>query len=290
MTNTLGRLLSFRRREIAGCGFLRADEVDAWLEDRLSAGRRGAFADHRGGCDRCALLAADLDVFHDVATRGPLAAEMREFEGGRRVTEAWLRQEAADRGLARRPAWPAGLNWSRAAGLAAAAVIVGVLLLPRVGRDAGPAGVELPDGTLWTVSAPAFSAPPVTRGPAGAEELETLWSRLGEAWAASDWSAAHLTADRILEIRGDSHDAALYAGAALVLQARYDEAVDRLELARRLAEERLGGAGAGVTYYLGVARLATGDSPAAREALAESRDHGGPYGERAAELLGRLGD
>jgi tetratricopeptide (TPR) repeat protein len=232
-------------------------------------------------------LAADLDTFGEVGTRGLLPTEEREFERDRRITTARLRQEVTERGSRRRTALIPGLTWTRSLGLAAAAMLVGLILWPQLGRDAASGGVTLPDGSNWSAAPPPFSAPPATRDAGNAEEL---WTGVGAAWAASDWSRAGQILAEILARQPDSHDAALYAGAALVMQARYDEAAERLQLALRLSEEQLGGPGAQVSYYLGLAELGRGRPEAARQALTTAGRLGGPDGERATELLGRLSD
>ena len=87
-----------KTNERGGCGFLRAQEIEAWLEDRLSLKRRVAFQEHQAGCKGCTLLAVDLCVLRSVAAGGLLVTELREFESTKEIVKARLRQALVDEG------------------------------------------------------------------------------------------------------------------------------------------------------------------------------------------------
>lgn len=64
-----------------GCGFLSATDVQAAIEGRLAPERRTEFERHIvAGCADCVTLAADLETYSRVVSRGVLPAERREAE------------------------------------------------------------------------------------------------------------------------------------------------------------------------------------------------------------------
>ena len=77
------------------------------------------------------------------------------------------------------------------------------------------------------------------------------------------------------------------ADYALTWNLRSEQAREALSRSRTVAEQQELPT-AGIDWYRGLAALSAGDLPAARESLERASSAGGPYGERAAELLSRL--
>lgn len=269
-----------------GCGFLKPGEIEALLERRLPEARRTDFARHLlEGCAPCTLLDADMELFRQAHEDGPAARERREFEAVRRPTLAQLRQAAASTIVS--PSIASRLRPSRVwgVGLAAAALLCAVLLLlPWLAPPGGPPRIPLPDGRRLTVEAMPFSAPPVLRGEATAEDL---WRRAGAAYEAGRFrlAARHL---RALEVRQPaSSDASLYLGISLLMDGEAEAARPVLARAREKASA-LGLPRAAVAWYEALASLASGDHSAAERSLAAATEEGGRFGRRAAALLAAL--
>lgn len=271
-------LVARRRGPRAGCGYLSPQQIEAALEGRPAP----SFHAHQlAGCSACALLAADIEVFHGVVTRGALETERREFAALEAPLRARLRQDLAARDAARRTRRP-GVPWALAAGVAAAAVVLVVAIVPGLFRGNGPNVILLPDGTGFSIEAFSFD-PPTVRG-ASAEEL---LRRAGTAYAAGEYDDAARLFGEAGELRPDDHEARLYRGVSLLMTGSHHEAVEALQRAGALAAEQ-GLLGAVDDWYLGLAALGANDLPLATAALERARDKGGPYGERAGELLQRL--
>jgi hypothetical protein len=271
--------------EASGCGFLSADEIEAAIGSPLPAARREAFERHvADGCGRCALLAADLDVFAGVVRDGVLAAERDEFEAGRELLEARLRRAVREGAPARPRSRPLVPAWA----LAAAALLVaavGIAVVLRPGAGAEQLRVALSDGSTATFEPFPFSAPPELRGEPSVPEL---WERAGRQYVGREWSAAAATFAEIGRVDPESVDAATYEGAAWLMAGKTDEAAVALDDAARLAAE-LDLPQSGILWLQALQALAVGDEAAARRKLSAAAATGGLYAERARELAARLG-
>jgi tetratricopeptide (TPR) repeat protein len=280
--DALGKILPFGRKSDAGCGFLKDREIDAYLDGRLASRRRDAFDRHsHGGCLRCCLLAADLRSFGGLLVDGPLPAEQRAFDATRAIVAARLRQEV-EASTADRRARRFGVSWKPLVGIAAAAMLMAVVFVPREGSE--PGLLQLPGGAEYRPEAMPFSAPPAMRG---GVTLGDLWNRAGVAYQAGDFEQAATELSAIRSLDPASHDAALYQGVALTMGGRHDEALEPLQTAIEIGEAA-GLSLASERYFLGVAALGAGDESLARLALGASAAAGGSWGERSAELLERL--
>lgn len=267
-----------------GCGFLRLGEVAALLEGDLRNERRTAFEQHVSeGCGRCALLAADLEVYRAVLERGALDLERREFEAARISTLSRLREEAESMGPAARHGGFGRMtrSWRLGAAAAAAATLVALLVWTVLQRPSGPPVLRLPRGGQLAVEAMPFSPPPLLRGE---ETAQDLWNDAREAYESGRYRAAarHL---RVIEQRQpDSSDATLYLGISELMAGRFEEARTILARSREKAAARdLPQAAA--AWYEALAALAEGDHAQARRSLAAAADEGGLYAERARKLL-----
>lgn len=284
MIERIREWVSPRPFQAAGCGFLGGVEIEALLEDRLDGSRENVFQAHCGdGCAPCSLLAADLRVFHEVISTELLPSERQEFEQTRAATRALIRQrlEAFDEARQARSRLP----WGRVAAMAAAAVLIAMVFVPQflVGRS--PGRIELPNGEVYTIQPPPYSAPPAVRG---GESLSALWDRAGAAYAAGDWGRAASEFGAILDREPRTYDASRWRGLALLMDGRHDAALRELRRAAEIAEEQLGRQEAGLLFHRGLAELAAGRTRNGMESLVRSRELGGEFGNQAAEILERI--
>lgn len=261
-----------RRLPRPGCGFLSAAEFEALVEGRLEPERRAGFVEHRdSGCGRCALAAADAEVFGGVAEAGVTAWEAKEFEVVRERTLARLFPAPRFRMLS---PGRAGLA------VAAAAVLIALVVITRT-RPPAPSAIRLPWGGEVLVEAMPFSVPPVLRG---SDRPDTLWQRAREDYDARRYrEAAHHLG--VLEKRSpESADASLYLGIADLMAGHTREAGEALSRARVKAEA-LGLSRAAASWYLALAEIAEGRVVAGRRLLSEAAKEGGPFAERARKAL-----
>jgi len=275
--------------ENAGCGFLTQGEIEASLGNELSVSRRSAFNAHQvEGCSPCALLAADLQVWTDVERRGVLENERREFAADAAILKAHLRQELSKLDEQRTVAPSFKFSWNSLAGLAAAAMLAMVLIVPGL-IEKGPSNVlPTPDGSGYAFPVMEYSQPVVRNGAAKA------WREAGAAYTAAEYVKAErllaaFEADEKFADREDLlHDSALLRGNALLMLGRYEEAVNALEIARERAD-RLGFLGGIDNFYLGLAAMSAGDIELATSALERAVEIGGiETADRARQLLDRL--
>jgi len=279
--------------EQPGCGFLSRGELEASIEGRLSATRREAFESHQlSGCSPCALLAADVAVFRGVETGGVLETERREFEASKAIVKAHLRQALDAQTSKKRKLAPGfRFSWNSALGLAAAAMLAVVLIVPIV-MDGGAGQLGLPNGGTYTVTPMDYTAPQVRDG----DSLTRQWQQAGAAYEKGAYKkAGGLFGALYAEIEQRDienkparlHEAALYRGIALVMTGDYEQAVTVLQGARGLAEE-LGFRGGIDNWYLGLAAVGQQDLTLATEALQNVETIGGAYAQDARQLLDRL--
>lgn len=262
------------------CAFLTPGELDAWMEGSCPAERRRAFEEHlASGCEDCLYLVADLDVFRDLLKRGVGRVEQAAFERQAPLIEKRLWRRAMGRS-------GRGIHaWSSAAVLLAACALV-VLSLSSVflGQGAASSSIRLPDGGVVVVEAMDFARPPTLRG--GADPAQG-WRAAGNAYRGQNYHEA----ERLLALLGEEGpqgaDALLYRGICQLRMGEYEEARGLLSRARQRArsEDLPEGAAA---WFEGVSQLALGHLSEARRALEASRDAGGIYASRAADLLDRL--
>lgn len=279
MIRTIKSILNRSIEAPAGCGFLTSREIEAWLDGKLAGERKEAFGSHQlGGCCSCSLLAADLEVFHGVVTRGLLESERREYERTQAILKAHLRQKIESHEV--KPATSSIFSW-RYAGAAAAMLLLAVVSVPLL-RQGGSNGPMVIGGI--PVEPMVFSKPPDVRG---AESLVDLWARAEKAYAAGEWSTAERLLGEISERAPEAHDAVLYRGQALLMVGRHQQAVEVLERAWQLAQEQ-GLLGEADNWYLGLAAQGAGKTALAREALGRVRDAGGARAGQAAERLRKL--
>ena len=148
-----------------------------------------------------------------------------------------------------------------------------------------PAGaIRLPDGEIYEIPAMEFDRPTLR----DAEGLDKQWQEAGAAYRTGNYRRSAKLFGRIVESESrdpERHDAALYAGIALLREGRTADARVELERARGLA----GATGlddSAETFYLGLTSLAENDVEAATRALQAAL--GGPFDREARALLARL--
>ncbi|MCP3979464.1 MAG: tetratricopeptide repeat protein [bacterium] len=288
MIRAIQSLLNRSIEDPAGCGFLSAREIDAWIEGEVPEPRRHEFQGHSHQCAPCALLAADLEVFHGVAARGILESEQREFDETSALLKAQLRQKIEQAAQRQRENSPRAI-WNYALGIAGAAALVAVVAVPYVLRDPAAAAVPtvvLSDGTSISVQPLPFP----DRGAVVRNETVTvddLWKEADEAYESESYTRAEAVLAMIVKRLPNDHDALLQWGSALVMLGRYDDALPVLESACGYADE-LGLRGDRDFYMLGVTLHNLGQTDRAIEAFQRSADGGGDHGTLSSEILAGL--
>lgn len=265
-----------------GCGFLDDGELGLFLEGRLEAARVAAFAGHRGeGCSECAMMAADAMAFRNVVENGVLPGEQRDFDRTQAILKAELRQklETMDAGRAGSSRW---FRWAPAVGAAAAALLLAIVAVPRIGGPGTGAdgAIELADGRTLALQPFAYSEQVVTRNSNG---TAALWREVGDAYAAGRYADAVAPLRELIEHHPESIDAHLYLGNALLMDERLVEAARAFERAEDLA-----GRGSAATFGLAQALLGLGDRSGAVAALEATIEAEGLMAGDAARLLGEI--
>ena len=144
--------------------------------------------------------------------------------------------------------------------------------------------IRLPDGEMYEIPVLEFDRPTLR----DAEGLDKQWQKAGAAYRTGNYERSAKLFGRIVESETrdpERHDAALYAGIALLREGRATAARVELERAGRLAGTT-GFDDSAETFYLGVSLLADDDVEAATRALQAAL--GGSFDREARALLARL--